>query len=64
VNGNQKFMAIIFACVVAFYAVVSCGETTVKAQSEKTKQLQIMQSMQLYHYDRDDTVLNHSGYSL
>jgi hypothetical protein len=32
---------------------IQCGSNAVKAQQEKTKQLQIIQSMQMYQLDSD-----------
>ena len=33
---------------------IQCGSNAVKAQEEKTKQLQIIQSMQMYRMDDDN----------
>jgi hypothetical protein len=39
--------------MVALLLGTDCNSATVRAQQEKTKQLQIIQSMQLYQLDRD-----------
>ena len=41
--------AMLFAMVLGF----DCNSATVRAQQEKTKQLQIMQAMQLYQAEQD-----------